>query len=139
MLYLAEQVDVELPLPGEGAEPRAKHSTVCRLLHRALLSKAAAPGQLLDIINTPLGTGPSCTFPGLPKQQEKAFCICCIIVYNNRVTSFSNSKESLRVVWGSNINTLYEAAGTLFSKSKERKYILIPENEEYLLMLSMFA
>lgn len=65
----------------------------CRLLHRALLSTVAAPGQLLYSINTPLGTGLSCTSPGLLKQQEKAFFICCIIVYNNTVTSFSDSKE----------------------------------------------
>lgn len=79
MLYLAEQVDAELER-GLSQEPNT--AQVCRLLHRALLSSAAAPGQLLDIINTPQGTGLSCTSPRLPKQQEKAFFICCIIVYN---------------------------------------------------------
>lgn len=124
---------------GLSEEPDMAH--VCRLLHRAVLSTAAAPGQL-HCINTPLRTGLSYTSPGLLKQQKKALFICCIIVYN-RVTSFSDSKESLRAEWGSNIKHSLGSSWHLFSKSKEIKYTCnswkLRVGMPYLLTLSMSA
>lgn len=103
---------------------------------------AAAPGQLLDIINTPLGTGLSCTSPRLPKQQEKAFFICCIIVYNKSY-QFQWPKGKFKSCVGFKHQHSLGSSWYLFSKSKERKYIHNSRKWRagvpYLLMLSMSA
>lgn len=73
MLYLAEQVDAELPLPGEGAEPGAKHST-------GLQAAAQGPAQLSSCSRTapghhqhPTGDRPFLYFPKATQAARKSF------------------------------------------------------------------
>lgn len=106
MLNLAEQVDAELPLPGEGAEPGAKHST-------GLQAAAQGPAQLSSCSRTapghhqhPTGDRPFLYFPKATQAAKKKLFSFAASLFITRATSFSDSKESLRAVWGSNINTL---------------------------------
>lgn len=104
MLDLAEQVDAELPLPGEGAEPGAKHST-------GLQAAAQGPAQQLLQDSSWTSSTPHWgqAFPvlpqGYPSSKKKLFSFAASL-FITRATSFSDPKESLRAVWGSNINTL---------------------------------
>lgn len=101
-LCLAEQVDVELLLPGEGTEPVASLQAAAQGPAQHSSCSRIAPVQH----EHPTRDRPFLYFPRPTQAARKSFFICCITVYNNRVTSFSDSKESLRAVWGLNIKTL---------------------------------
>lgn len=55
-------------LPGEGAEPEADMAHVCRLLHRALLSTAAAPKSSCTASTPHWGQA----FPVLPQAYSSS-------------------------------------------------------------------